>query len=70
MGVPNNWIRFNSTTHLITKDGSTFKLMRAEGIEPDKKFYFPENGKATFTFIFKAVADFKTGGTTSATKNS
>ena len=53
MGVPNNWIRFNSTTHLITKDGSTFKLMRAEGIEPDKKFYFPENGKATFTFIFK-----------------
>ena len=45
MGVPNNWIRFNSTTHLITKDGSTFKLMRAEGIEPEKSFTFRKMGR-------------------------
>ena len=55
MGVPNNWIRFNSTTHLITKDGNTFKLVRAEGLELDKEFYFPESGKATFTFTFEPL---------------
>ena len=67
MGTPNNWIKFSSTTHLSTPDGNTFKLVHTKGLEPNKEFYFPESGKATFIFTFEAlpsgtkIVDFSEG---------
>lgn len=50
--TPHYWIRISSGSYLLGNDGSRSKLVKADGIVPDKKFWMPAEGKAAFTLTF------------------
>ncbi|MDR0395251.1 MAG: TlpA family protein disulfide reductase [Tannerella sp.] len=52
--TPRNWIRIDSRTYL-QGDGVQYMITGAEGIEPDKEFWMPESGEASFKLIFSPV---------------
>lgn len=51
---PKNWIRIASTTTLQA-DGKEYRLVGADGIEPDSLFWMPESGKASFKLMFEPL---------------
>ena len=52
--IPNYWIKMVSTSTLEA-DGKSYKLIGAEGIEPDSLFWMPESGQASFKLIFEPL---------------
>lgn len=51
---PKYWIRIASTTTLQA-DGKEYRLVGAEGIEPDSLFWMPESGEANFKLMFEPL---------------
>lgn len=51
---PNYWIKIASGTTLEA-DGKEYKLVGAEGIEPDSLFWMPESGEASFKLVFEPM---------------
>ncbi len=50
--TPNYWIKVASTSQLIDNKGNTYPISSSIGIEPDKEFWMPESGEATFQLVF------------------
>ena len=56
-GPPKNWVRLSSHTILSTEDGKRYKLLKCEGIEPDKECYLPESGRMSFTLEYEPLPE-------------
>ena len=54
-GPPKNWVRLNNGTVLSTADGKQYKLLKWQGIEPEKECYLPESGTMPFTLEFEPL---------------
>lgn len=52
--IPHYWIKIASGTHLVA-DGKEYAMTNAEGIEPDKEFWMPDDGKTEFKLFFKPL---------------
>ena len=56
-GPPKNRVRLSSHTILSTEDGKRYKLLKCEGIEPDKECYLPESGRMSFTLEYEPLPE-------------
>lgn len=66
--IPKFWIQMSPKTILMTKDGASYALKKADGITLGEHFFLPESGEAEFTLTFEPLPagaktfDFTEGG--------
>lgn len=53
--IPKYWIQVNPNVKLISDNGTSCALKKAEGITPGKRFFLPESGEAEFTLLFEPL---------------
>lgn len=59
--TPKFWIQMSPKTILMTQDGATYALKKADGITLGEHFFLPESGEAEFTLTFEPLpSDAKT----------
>ena len=49
---PKYWIKIASGSFLRSNDGEKYTLRSSSGITPDKKFWMPKSGQASFQLVF------------------
>ncbi|MCP3894016.1 MAG: TlpA family protein disulfide reductase, partial [Bacteroides sp.] len=49
---PKYWIKIASGSFLKSNKGETYTLRSGIGITPDKEFWMPESGEASFQLVF------------------
>ena len=53
---PHYWIKIAQNSYLKDNNGETYPLRAGIGITPDKEFWMPDSGKATFQLVFPPLS--------------